>query len=298
MTVRRRAAVALAAIAATTPLVAALLPASPASAHGTMTTPASRVYACYKEGPETLTNAACIAARESMGSTQPFYDWNAVSILDVSGRHQAMIPDGQLCSAGRPKYRGLDLARADWPATRITAGPQSLLYTATAPHQYGTFTFYITRSGWSPTQSLRWADLEQIGNWTGVQPPWNWTVNVPARSGRALIYSIWQRYNGSGEAFYTCSDVDFGGTTPAPGPSTPPSPKPSPSASPAPPPKPVPSPSTPVPPAPGGGTWAPNTTYATGATVTYNGVTYKCRQGHTSLPGWEPPNVAALWLAV
>ncbi|WP_339273484.1 carbohydrate-binding protein [Paenibacillus sp. FSL K6-1330] len=23
---------------------------------------------------------------------------------------------------------------------------------------------------------------------------------------------------------------------------------------------------------------------------------YECRQAHTSLPGWEPSNVAALWL--
>src|SRR5262245_58583293 len=41
--------------------------------------------------------------------------------------------------------------------------------------------------------------------------------------------------------------------------------------------------------------WAPNTTYATGAQATYNGATYKCIQGHTSIVGWEPPNVPALW---
>ncbi|WP_439660727.1 carbohydrate-binding protein [Lentzea sp. HUAS TT2] len=29
--------------------------------------------------------------------------------------------------------------------------------------------------------------------------------------------------------------------------------------------------------------------------MTYSGATYRCRQGHTSLPGWEPPNVPALW---
>ncbi len=43
--------------------------------------------------------------------------------------------------------------------------------------------------------------------------------------------------------------------------------------------------------------WAPNTAYASGAKVTYNGVTYTCRQAHTSLVGWEPPNVPARWLA-
>ncbi|GGO27290.1 chitinase [Microbispora rosea subsp. aerata] len=41
--------------------------------------------------------------------------------------------------------------------------------------------------------------------------------------------------------------------------------------------------------------WAPNTWYAVGARVTYNGVDYECIQAHTSLTGWEPPIVPALW---
>ncbi|MFI7030460.1 carbohydrate-binding protein [Microbispora rosea] len=44
--------------------------------------------------------------------------------------------------------------------------------------------------------------------------------------------------------------------------------------------------------------WAPNTWYAIGARVTYNGVDYECIQAHTSLTGWEPPNVPALWKPV
>ena len=43
------------------------------------------------------------------------------------------------------------------------------------------------------------------------------------------------------------------------------------------------------------GAWAPNTAYAVGDTVTYSGSTYTCRQAHTSLVGWEPSNVPALW---
>ncbi|WP_435924158.1 carbohydrate-binding protein [Paenibacillus sp. DYY-L-2] len=43
------------------------------------------------------------------------------------------------------------------------------------------------------------------------------------------------------------------------------------------------------------GAWAPNTAYAVNDTVTYNGSTYTCLQPHTSLVGWEPPNVPALW---
>ncbi|MFI7005445.1 carbohydrate-binding protein [Streptomyces sp. NPDC050145] len=49
---------------------------------------------------------------------------------------------------------------------------------------------------------------------------------------------------------------------------------------------------------PTGGTWAVGTTYGTGATVTYGGRNYRCLQGHTAQPGWEPPNAPALWQLV
>ncbi|KAB8197178.1 Leupeptin-inactivating enzyme 2 [Nonomuraea phyllanthi] len=44
-----------------------------------------------------------------------------------------------------------------------------------------------------------------------------------------------------------------------------------------------------------GGTWAPWTPYAVGDVVTYQGAGYRCIQAHTSLPGWEPAIVPALW---
>jgi chitinase len=44
--------------------------------------------------------------------------------------------------------------------------------------------------------------------------------------------------------------------------------------------------------------WAPNTSYSVGAQVTYQGSTYQCRQAHTSLVTWEPPNTPALWLFI
>lgn len=46
------------------------------------------------------------------------------------------------------------------------------------------------------------------------------------------------------------------------------------------------------------GVWAPNVNYTAGDTVTYNGLTYRAIQSHTSLTGWEPPNVPALWSVV
>lgn len=293
MKLRRRAALAAAALCGA-PLVLVLLPSTQASAHGTLSDPASRVYQCWREGPESPDSAACKAA-VAAGGTQALYDWNEVSLLEAGGRHRELIPDGKLCSAGRDKYRGLDLVRSDWPAKRISPGVQRMTYHATAPHLYGKFTFYITRSGWSPSQPLRWSDLVQIAEFTENSPAFAWNVNVPSRSGRALIYTIWQRFNGSNEAFYTCSDVDFGGGSPNPDPTVTPAPPPT-TAPPttAPPTNPPP---TTAPPQPGG-TRQPYTSYAVGARVSYAGRNYQCIQAHTSLPGWEPPNVAALWRAL
>ncbi|MFI6500771.1 glycosyl hydrolase family 18 protein [Nonomuraea typhae] len=44
--------------------------------------------------------------------------------------------------------------------------------------------------------------------------------------------------------------------------------------------------------------WAPWTSYTTGTRVTHNAVDFEARQSHTSQPGWEPPNVPALWKTV
>ena len=42
-------------------------------------------------------------------------------------------------------------------------------------------------------------------------------------------------------------------------------------------------------------TWVPGHAYHVGDVVTYNGVSYRCLQAHTSIVTWEPPNTPALW---
>ncbi len=44
--------------------------------------------------------------------------------------------------------------------------------------------------------------------------------------------------------------------------------------------------------------WEPNVAYKVGDIVTYSGQNYQCIQAHTSLNGWEPPIVPALWKSV
>ncbi|WP_432074017.1 lytic polysaccharide monooxygenase auxiliary activity family 9 protein [Streptomyces wuyuanensis] len=210
MTARRRAA-AVAALGIA-PLALTALAASPAVAHGSMTDPVSRVSACYAEGPESPDSTACKAAVAASG-TQAFYDWNEVNIANAAGNHKSLIPDGKLCSANRDKYKGLDLPRADWPASKLAAGSHTFRYKATAPHK-GSFELYITKDGYDPSKPLAWSDLEarpfaEVTDPKLVNGEYVFDGTVPAKSGRHLVYSIWQRSD-SPEAFYTCSDVVFG----------------------------------------------------------------------------------------
>ncbi|CAM5657489.1 lytic polysaccharide monooxygenase auxiliary activity family 9 protein [Streptomyces narbonensis] len=224
MTSRRTTA----AVTASAVLALSGLASGSAFAHGSMTDPVSRVSACYAEGPEAPRSEACKAAVAASG-TQAFYDWNAVNIANAAGKHRELIPDGKLCSAGNDKYRGLDLARSDWPASRLESGAHTFRYKGTAPHR-GSFELYVTKDGYDPSKPLTWADLGAKPFATVTDPrmengDYVFEGTVPKKTGRHLIYSIWQRSD-SPEAFYTCSDVVFGagsggGTTPAPSASAP-----------------------------------------------------------------------------
>ncbi|MER7520615.1 lytic polysaccharide monooxygenase [Streptomyces sp. NPDC126499] len=226
MTARRTTAAVATAGATAAVLLSGLALAPAAVAHGSMTDPVSRVAGCFAEGPESPDSAACKAAVAASG-TQAFYDWNGVNIANAAGRHRELIPDGELCSAGNEKYRGLDLARADWPASRMNSGPRTFRYKGTAPHR-GSFALYVTKDGYDPSKPLAWSDLEDKPFATVTDPrmergDYVFTGTVPKKSGRHLIYSVWQRSD-SPEAFYTCSDVVFGqdgSPTRAPEPSAP-----------------------------------------------------------------------------
>ncbi|MER7172047.1 lytic polysaccharide monooxygenase [Streptomyces mesophilus] len=210
MTARRK--VAYAAAAGVAPLALTALAISPAAAHGSMTDPVSRVAACYAEGPESPDSAACKAAVAASG-VQAFYDWNGVNIANAAGKSKEIIPDGKLCSAGNDKYKGLDLARGDWPSSKLSSGSHTFRYKGTAPHK-GSFELYITKDGYDPSKPLKWSDLEakpfaEVTDPKMENGDYVFSGNIPEKSGRHLIYSIWQRSD-SPEAFYTCSDVVFG----------------------------------------------------------------------------------------
>ncbi|GAA1467433.1 lytic polysaccharide monooxygenase [Nocardiopsis exhalans] len=207
-----------AAVLAVAPVAVAGLAASPANAHGTLGNPISRIAACYAEGPENPQSEMCVRLVEENG-TQPLYDWHEVNIANADGRHREIIPDGQLCSAGRDKYSALDNP-GDWASTAVTSlpsgGDHTFEYTAAVPHA-GYIEYYVTTDDWDPSTPLTWSELESEPFAVDDQPvaengTYTMTAELPAKSGEHLIYTIWQRTD-SPEAFYTCSDVTFGGSS-------------------------------------------------------------------------------------
>ncbi|MER7516186.1 lytic polysaccharide monooxygenase [Streptomyces sp. NPDC126499] len=207
----RRTSAAFAAVLAAAALTA--LTPTAAQAHGAVFNPVSRIAACYAEGPESPDSQVCKDLVADSG-TQPLYDWNEVNIANADGNHRALIPDGRLCSANREKYRALDWARTDWPATAVAPGAFGFKVRVTAPHS-GTMTMYLTKQGFDPAQPLKWSDLDttpvavHATTRTATDGHYAFTGTLPARTGRHVVYMVWQR-NDSPEAFYSCSDVTFG----------------------------------------------------------------------------------------
>lgn len=203
--------VALAAALVSPPLLP-LTTAAPARAHGAPTDPVSRVVACSPEGGERAGAAACRAAVDANGA--PFTAWDNLRVPDVAGADRRRIPDGRLCSGGLPAYRGLDLARADWPATRVRpGGALPMTYVSTIPNT-GTFRVYLTKPGYDPAGPLTWSDLPRQPFAEVTDPPltrgaYRFRVTLPSdRTGRHVLYTIWQN-SSTPDTYYSCSDVVF-----------------------------------------------------------------------------------------
>lgn len=202
-----------------------------AYSHGAVSWPISRQYQCYKEGGfwgsvENIPNSGCRASVK-ISQQYPFIQWNEVAANPNPRHDQAAIrravPDGLLCAAGDSKKKGLDEPQsAGWKLTPITTGKMELTWDATAPHNPARYTIYITKQGADfQNRALRWDDLEQIASGDMPQPiktsspqQYKIPVTIPAgRSGKAIIYSVWQREDTGNEGFFNCSDVQIQGSS-------------------------------------------------------------------------------------
>lgn len=186
-------------------------------------------------------------------------------------------PKGSMqCNGGGSRFAVLNDESRNWPATSV-GNNVTFTWTLTARHRTLNWEYFVggTRIA--------------VFNDGGAQPPSSVShnVNLGGRTGRVKVLARWNIYD-TAMAFYACVDLQVGGGPPptTPPPTTPPPTTPPPSSPP------------PTTPPPTGGTWAPHTAYSVGDVVTYGGRSYSCRQSHTSLPGWEPPNTLALWLPI
>lgn len=210
--------------AALAPLLLTVWAAGPAQAHGAPTYPVSRVYACSPQGGSQAGSAACKAAIAANGA--PFTYWDNLRVPDINGRDRQLIPDGKLCSGGLPDYKGLNLARTDWPSTRLTPGAKlTMTYASTIAHT-GTFKLYLTKAGYDPAKPLTWSELPTTPFAEVKDPPltggaYRIKATLPTgRTGRQLIYTIWQN-SSTEDTYYSCSDVVFPAARPPPHPRRP-----------------------------------------------------------------------------
>ncbi len=196
--------------------------------HGTVISPASRVYRVRQANPENPNFPLAVNAVNMDGKTS-YYTWNQVSrnidqaVIDglpAGYDYSPWIPDGQLASAGRVAgnadssflYRGLDQVSADWPTTPIDAGQSlNIDFLATAPHHPSVWDVWMTTEDWDPNTALIWDQMEFIGRPSSVplvNSHYAFDIQIPSdRSGHHVLWVAWQRDDPVGEVFISTSDV-------------------------------------------------------------------------------------------
>ena len=218
-----------------------------ASAHGSTIDPASRNYGCWKrwgsdfQNPQMATlDPMCWQAWQA--DTNAMWNWNGLYREGVAGNHQAAIPDGQLCSGGLTgdgRYAAMDTPGA-WQATNVNNSFTVVAHDQ-ARHGANYYRVYVTKQGYDPlTQRLAWGNLELLKDTGPVAPGAGSTttdpvlggvsvaipVSAPGRTGRHLVFTIWQAAHAD-QSYYWCADVNFpggsGGGTASPSPSASPS---------------------------------------------------------------------------
>jgi len=183
-------------------------------------------------------------------------------------------PKGSMqCNGSGSRFAVLNDNSRNWPAASVG---QSVTFNwvLTARHSTATWEYFIGNT--------RLASFNDGGAQPGATK--SHTVSMGGFSGRQTVLARWNVAD-TAMAFYACVDLNIGGGGGNPPPTTPPPTNPPPTTPP------------PTTPPPASGTWRAGTAYQTGNVVTYNGRSYTCRQAHTALAGWEPPNVPALWSA-
>ena len=196
-------------------LAGLLLWAPPASAHGTIVSPATRAYQCWKDWGNQHTNPAmqqqdpmCWQAFQANADTM----WNWMSALrdGLHGNFQGSTPDGRLCSNALARNNSLNTP-GQWKTTSIGSSFSMHLYDQ-ASHGADYFRVYVSKNGYdATTQRLGWGNLDFITQ-TGKYPPAKditFDVQTSGYRGHHVVFTIWQASH-QDQTYMWCSDVNFG----------------------------------------------------------------------------------------
>lgn len=232
--VRVKAAVALAALALILSMgvvVVQTAAAPPAAAHGAVTDPPSRAYGCFDRWAANWQSPAMATADPMCDyswkqNPNAMWNWNGQLRDGLGGNYQGAVPDGQLCSAGNSMFNAMNTP-GNWVAKGV---PSNFKLTLTDGSDHGAdfLRIYVSKPGFDPTtQRLGWGNLDLVTQ-TGYYPasdPYIADINLSGRSGRAVLFTIWQASHND-QTYMFCSDINIGGGNigpwPGGGTSTPP----------------------------------------------------------------------------
>lgn len=167
----------------------------------------------YTQAPVSRSKFCAQGTATGCGEIQ----WEPHSVEGPKGFPGGGPADGTLCAGGNSRFAQLDDPRGgNWPTNQVDAGSNyTFRWTLTAAHATTSFEYYITRDGWDRNQPLTRAALDPAPFFAvpfgGQRPPFEVSHDgtLPNKSGRHLILAVWTIAD-TANAFYQCSDVDFG----------------------------------------------------------------------------------------
>jgi chitin-binding protein len=189
------------------------------------------------------------------------------------------------CDGGVAGFSVLADESRDWPAKAV-GSTVTFTWVMTARHRTSNWEYFI---GDKKVATVDGGNAQPAAVETH-------RIDLSAFPGRRTVLAVWN-IGDTANAFYSCIDLNVGGSgadsgsAPTTAPTTAPTAVPT-TAAPT-----TAAPTSAAPPAGSGAEWAPGVTYRTGDEVSYQGKRYRCRQGHSSIRSWEPSiYTLALWL--
>jgi chitin-binding protein len=207
--------------------ISALLFSNLAWSHGYVDYPKARQQICKDDGGywwpadgSGIANLACRSAYQKSGGyalTQHHeYSTNVPDYGNMTAV-KAGIKNGLLCAGGDQRKAGMDLPSPHWQSTIIdvkTTPTLKVRFRATTPHNPSFWQFYLSNPDYDgATTALSWDKLTLIHQQNDVPAQSGYyEIDVPmpkSRSGKAVLYTRWQRQDVVGEGFYNCSDLQL-----------------------------------------------------------------------------------------